>query len=38
MRDWLGTPIEAAKTLIWLWWVSLLLAVFSGLLYLLALR
>jgi hypothetical protein len=37
VRDWFGTPAAAAKTLIWLCWVSLLVAVFLGVFYLLAL-
>ena len=37
LRDWFGTPVAAGKTLVWLCWVSLLIAIFSGLFYLLAL-
>ncbi len=32
-RDWFGTPVAAGKTLVWLCWVSLLVAVFGGLIY-----
>lgn len=34
---WFGTPVAAGKTLVWLCWASLLVAVFSGLVYSLAL-
>jgi hypothetical protein len=37
LRDWFGTPAAAGKTLIWLGWVSLLVAVFTGLAYALVL-
>ncbi len=37
LREWFGTPVRAGKTLIWLLWVWLLVSVFAGLLYLLAL-
>jgi hypothetical protein len=36
LRDWFGTPVVAGKTLVWLGWVSLLVSVFLGLVYLLA--
>ena len=34
VRDWFGTPAAAAKTLIWLCWVSLLVSVLVTVLYL----
>jgi hypothetical protein len=33
LREWFGTPGAAGKTLVWLCWVWLLLAVLAGLLY-----
>jgi hypothetical protein len=35
LSGWFGTPAAAGKTLVWLCWISLLVAVFSGLLYIL---
>lgn len=32
-REWFGTPVAAAKTLIWLWWVGILISVLVSLLY-----
>jgi hypothetical protein len=37
LREWFGTPVAAGKTLIWLLWVWLLVAVLGGLVYLIAL-
>jgi hypothetical protein len=37
LRDWFGTPLAAGKTLVWLCWASLLVAIFTGLLYALVL-
>jgi hypothetical protein len=37
LREWFGTPVAAGKTLVWLCWVWLLVAVLAGLLYALAL-
>ena len=33
LRAWFGTPVAAVKTLIWLFWVSLLVSVLVSLLY-----
>lgn len=37
VREWFGTPVAAGKTLVWLCWVSFLVSLFVGLLYLLVL-
>jgi hypothetical protein len=37
VRGWFGTPVAAGKTLLWLCWVSFLVSLLIGLLYLLAL-
>ena len=37
LREWFGTPAAAGKTLVWLFWVWLLVAVLAGLVYALAL-
>jgi hypothetical protein len=37
VREWLGTPVAAAKTVAWLCWAAFLVSLFVGLLYLLAL-
>ena len=36
VRDWFGTPAGAAKTLIWLCWVSLLISILFGLVFFVA--
>jgi hypothetical protein len=37
IRDWFGSPAAAARTLIWLWWVSVLVSVLATVLYFAAL-
>ncbi len=37
VREWFGTPVAAGKTLLWLCWVSFLVSLLLGLLYLLLL-
>jgi hypothetical protein len=37
VREWFGTPVAAGKTLLWLCWVSVLVSLLVGCLYLLAL-